>query len=71
MTLVTFFESGTQAELPKSLQPVAGDEFWDYEHQADLEAFSSRQLYQQLADQSHRVVASISSQSDQVRDNNQ
>ena len=42
------------------------DEFWDYDHQADLEAFSSRQLYQELADQSHRVVAAIGNQKEQV-----
>ena len=42
------------------------DDFWDYDDQMDLEAFSSGQLYSQLADQSHRVVASIGGQKEQV-----
>ncbi len=42
------------------------DEFWDYDDQIDLEAFSSQQLYSQLTNQSHRVVATIGGQKEQV-----
>ncbi len=42
------------------------NEFWDYDNQIDLEAFSSQQLYTQLANQSHRVVATIGGQKEQV-----
>ena len=45
---------------------IKNDDFWDYDGQVDLEAFSSKQLYTKLADQSHRVVSTIGGQKEQV-----
>ena len=42
------------------------DDFWDYERQVDLEGFSSKRVYQELADQSHRLTASLGNQKEQV-----
>ena len=42
------------------------DDFWDYDHQVDLEAFSSKQLFSELSDQSHRVISTIGFQNEQV-----
>ena len=42
------------------------DDFWDYDNQVDLEAFSTHQLFDELSAQSHRVMASIGGQSEQV-----
>ena len=35
------------------------DEFWDYEHQVDLEGYSSPKFYDQLNRQSNHVTAEI------------
>lgn len=45
---------------------LADDDFWDYNNQVDLEAFSTKELYSKLADQSHQVVATIGGQKEQV-----
>lgn len=42
------------------------DDFWDYDKQVDLEAFSSKQLFSELSDQSQRVISTIGSQNEQV-----
>lgn len=46
--------------------PKIDDEFWDYDRQVDLEAFSTKQLFSELSDQSQRVVSTIGSQTEQV-----
>lgn len=42
------------------------DNFWDYDRQVDLEAFSSKQLFNELSDQSKHVISTIDSQNEQV-----
>ena len=46
---------------------VKGDEFWDYDQQVDLEAFTAGEFYSILAKQSRDMTAAISRQKDQVR----
>jgi hypothetical protein len=43
------------------------DEFWDYDKQIDLEAFSSRTLYDTLSKQSRAVTNTIGKHKDEVR----
>ena len=45
---------------------MKSDEFWDYEKQVDLEAFSCNELYSILSKQSRDVTSSIARQKDQV-----
>ena len=45
---------------------VKSDEFWDYEQQVDLEAFSCNEFYSILSKQSRDVTSSIARQKDQV-----
>ena len=45
---------------------MKSDEFWDYEKQVDLEAFSSNEFYSILSKQSRDVTSSIARQKDQV-----
>lgn len=42
------------------------DDFWDYDRQVDLEAFSTKQLFSDLSNQSQRVISTIDSQNEQV-----
>ena len=50
----------------KTLLHQIEDDFWDYDHQVDLEAFSSKQLFSELSCQSRRVISTIGSQNEQV-----
>jgi hypothetical protein len=45
---------------------MRSDEFWDYEKQVDLEAFSCNEFYSILSKQSRDVTSSIARQKDQV-----
>lgn len=45
------------------------DEFWDYEHQVDLEAFSSNTFYNLLLKQSLSVTAQLGQLTTEVSDN--
>ena len=45
---------------------VKGDEFWDYDQQIDLEAFSTREFYGTLAKQTSEITAALARQKDQV-----
>ena len=45
---------------------VKDDEFWDYDHQVDLEGFNSRTLYDILSRQSRLVTKDLGGQKDQV-----
>ena len=45
---------------------VNNDDFWDYDHQVDLEAFTTGCLYNKLTDQSNHIVTSIGDHKDQV-----
>lgn len=45
---------------------MKSDEFWDYEKQVDLEAFSCNEFYSILSKQSRDVTSSIARQKDQV-----
>lgn len=45
---------------------IKSDEFWDYEQQVDLEAFSCNEFYSILSKQSRDVTSSIARQKDQV-----
>ena len=42
------------------------DDFWDYDRQVDLEAFSTKQLFSDLSNQSQHVISTIDSQKEQV-----
>ena len=42
------------------------DDFWDYDKQVDLEAFSSKSVYDTLAKQSRDVTQTIGKQKDEV-----
>ena len=46
---------------------VKGDEFWDYDKQVDLEAFSSKTLYDILSKQSKATTQELAKQKDEVR----
>lgn len=48
-------------------QEMNSDEFWDYEKQVDLEAFSCNEFYSILSKQSRDVTSSIARQKDQVK----
>ena len=52
--------------LPDASHEVKSDEFWDYEQQVDLEAFSCNEFYSILSKQSRDVTSSIARQKDQV-----
>ena len=45
---------------------VKGDEFWDYDHQVDLEAFNSQTLYDVLARQARGVTRDLGKQKEEV-----
>ena len=45
---------------------MKGDEFWDYDQQVDLEAFSTKDFYSTLAKQTSDVTAALARQKDQV-----
>ncbi|XP_016525650.1 uncharacterized protein si:dkey-103g5.4 isoform X2 [Poecilia formosa] len=61
-----------QARLMKdSIQPACPDvldEFWDYEHQVDLEAFSSNTFYSLLLKQSLSVTARLGQLTTEVKE---
>jgi len=46
---------------------VKNDEFWDYDRQLDLEAFSSQTLYDVLSRQARDVTRNLGEQKEQVR----
>ena len=46
---------------------MKGDEFWDYDKQVDLEAFSSKTLYVILSKQSKATTQELAKQKDEVR----
>ena len=47
---------------------VQGDEFWDYDQQTDLEAFSAPTLYDILSRQCREVTRDLGKQKEEVRD---
>jgi len=42
------------------------DEHWDYDKQADLEAFSAPQVYKELGGQTKKLSSEIAKQREQV-----
>ena len=42
------------------------DEFWDYDKQVDMEAFSVETFYQNLSEQSRKVTGKIDQQKNEV-----
>lgn len=59
----------TELSLDEGSNPVLArvdDDFWDYDRQVDLEAFSTKQLFGDLSNQSQRVISTIDSQNEQV-----
>lgn len=46
---------------------IKGDEFWDYNEQIDLEAFSTKDFFSTLSKQSTEVTSALARQKDQVR----
>ena len=46
---------------------IKGDEFWDYNQQVDLEAFSTKEFYSSLSKQSSDVTSALARQKDQVK----
>lgn len=48
---------------------VKGDEFWDYDQQVDMEAFSTKDFYSTLAKQTSDITAALARQKDQVCEN--
>ena len=63
MNTMQFFSAAGTIEIS---EVIKNDDFWDYDDQIDLEAFSTKQLYSKLADQSHHVVTTIGGQKEQV-----
>ena len=49
------------------LKAVKEDEFWDYEQQVDLEAFSAETLYDKLANQSHTITQNLARQKEEAK----
>lgn len=49
-----------------NLLDAKGDEFWDYNQQIDMEAFSTKDFYTTLAKQTSDVTAALARQKDQV-----
>ena len=45
---------------------MKGDEFWDYDQQVDLEAFSTKEFFGSLSKQTGDVTAALARQKDQV-----
>ena len=43
-----------------------GDEFWDYNQQIDLEAFSTQDFYITLSNQTSEITGALARQKDQV-----
>ena len=60
---------GTSAGQVLSVDDVKikGDEFWDYDQQVDLEAFSTKDFFSTLSKQSSDVTSALARQKDQVR----
>ncbi|XP_063763473.1 uncharacterized protein LOC134880460 [Eleginops maclovinus] len=50
-----------------SIQPGSSEEFWDYEHQVDLEAFSSNTFYSLLLKQSLSVTTRLTQLTTEVK----
>ena len=50
----------------EAAEEIKGDEFWDYDQQVDLEAFSTKDFYTTLAKQTSDVTAALARQKDQV-----
>lgn len=49
-----------------AIAEVKNDEFWDYDRQLDLEAFSSHTLYDVLSRQARDVTRNLGEQKEQV-----
>jgi len=49
------------------LKEVKEDEFWDYEQQVDLEAFTASTLYDKLASQSHSITQNLARQKEEAK----
>ncbi len=62
------FMSGISEAQPIGIDDIQikGDEFWDYNKQVDLEAFSSKEFYSTLTKQSSDVTSALARQKDQV-----
>ena len=58
---VNFLDEGSNPVLAR-----VDDDFWDYDRQVDLEAFSTKQLFSDLSNQSQCVISTIDSQNEQV-----
>ena len=48
-------------------ETLKDDEYWDYDKQADLEAFSAPQVYKELGGQTQKLSKEIARQKEQVR----
>lgn len=57
----------TFMEFLTGLIATKEDEFWDYEKQVDLEAFSAERLYDTLSSQSHRVTQNLARQKEEAK----
>ncbi|XP_013391352.1 uncharacterized protein LOC106159584 [Lingula anatina] len=53
--------------LHTGAEKVKEDEFWDYDHQVDLEAFSTPELYDTLAKQSYEVTKQLGRQKEEAK----
>ena len=60
---VSFLATGEKA----GLNPVKEDEFWDYQEQVDLEAFTANTLYEKLASQSHTITQNLARQKEEAK----
>ena len=61
MIIKPFLDEGSNPVLAR-----VDDDFWDYDRQVDLEAFSTKQLFSDLSNQSQCVISTIDSQNEQV-----
>ncbi|XP_064840268.1 uncharacterized protein si:dkey-103g5.4 [Oncorhynchus masou masou] len=72
VTTLKKFHRNLQARMTEaSMQPalhLEADEFWDYEHQVDLEAFSTNTFYSILLKHSVSVTARLSQLRGEVKD---
>ena len=51
---------------PAASDEVKRDEFWDYDHQVDLEAFSTEEFYNYLSTQARQVTGELGRQKEEV-----
>ncbi|KAK7882560.1 hypothetical protein WMY93_028734 [Mugilogobius chulae] len=62
------FPITTQQETERFLEPEGLEEFWDYEHQIDLEAFSSTTFYSLLLKQNLSVTSRLGQLTTEVKE---